>query len=193
MAQLNAQDLLRMAEKSGELCFFDLESTNLKGTYGSVLCVAIKPFDKPAKLFSVQHPGLDRTVVREASRELEKYTVWVSYYGRGFDVPMLRTRALIGRVTPLSSRHHLDLYFSVVASKMNTARKSQAHVLEALYPNGHSKERKMSVSPEEWNKVLNETTRGSAMKIMGKRCISDTVGLESLYKRVKHVVVEVNK
>ncbi len=150
MAQVNAQDLLRLAEKAGELCFFDIEATNLKGTYGSVLCVAVKPFNQPAKLFSVEHPGLDKTVVRE-------------------------------------------VYFSVVASKMNTARKSQAHVLEALYPNGRANERKMGVSPEEWNKVLNETTRGSAMKKMGARCISDTVGLESLYKRVKHVVVEVNK
>src|SRR5712691_4532424 len=193
MAQVDAQRFLRLAEEAGRLCFFDIEATNLKGTYGSVLCVAVKPLDKPARLFSVQYPGLDKTVVREASRYLETFDIWVGYYSRGFDVPMLRTRALIGRVNPIQLRHHLDLYFSVVASKMNTARKSQAHVLEALYPNGHSKERKMSVSPEEWNKVLNETTRASAMKIMGKRCISDTVGLENLYKRVKHIVVEVNR
>lgn len=196
MAQIEAQRLLWLAEKAGELCFVDLEATGLSGDYNSVLVVSIKPYRHRPEVRAVKHPGEDREVVEWAVRRLADFSVWVSYYGRSFDVPMLRTRLLEGGIVEdIPRRHHVDLYF-LVRYRLNTSRRSQGHLLEWLYPEGKERAkvaRKMTVSPRSWNDVLTPSRRDAAMRTLQRRCASDTEGLQSLYVRVRHLITEVSR
>lgn len=195
--QLEPQVFLDMVEQTKKLCFFDLESTGLGGDYNSVLVVAVKPFGAAPIVRTCKEPGNDEALVKWAAEELGKYECWVSYYGRGFDVKMLRSRMLdAGMRTDLPYKHHIDMYFSVVASKLNSGRKSQAHVLSWLYPEDKEEAKillKMTVSAKVWNQVLRADTRAEAMKTLTQRCARDTIGLQGLYVKTRHLIRDVKR
>lgn len=184
--QLDAQDFLPLVEKAGGVCVFDIEATGLKGDYNSILLATVKPIGKPCRTFMVDRPGDDRRLVRELRDELHKYAMWVSFYGKGFDVPMLRARLLLHGMAQLEKRLHLDMYWTLKATVL-TARRSQAHLLRWL----QAPSQKMDLSPEEWNMVLANPRKG--LRVMKARCESDCLGLEALYHRAKHLVVNVSK
>ena len=186
--QLDTQSFLRLAEQTGQLAFVDIESTGLKGDYNSVLVVSIKPFGKKPYAFVCDEPGDDKELLDNVGIAMSDYLCWVTYYGKGFDIPMLNTRRLNYDMEPLPARHHIDMYFTL-RSKLLTGRRSQGHLLEWL----DTPEKKMSVGANEWNKVLNSKTRPEAMQRMVKRCNSDTAGLECLYRRTSHLISDVRK
>lgn len=197
--QLDAQTFLRLVEAGKTLVTFDIEATGLKGDYNSVLCVSIRPFKSDAHTFAITRPGQDKGVVSEAAEMLREADCWVTYYGKGFDFPMLNTRLLKWGLRPLERKPHVDMYYTL-KSNLLTARRSQAHLLDWLRIDhtGESTDRdnrdavhKMSVSADEWNRVLADPAR--AMKTMVKRCESDTLGLQSLYIRTRHLIKEVTK
>lgn len=184
--QLDAQEYLTLVEDAGKLLFLDIEATGLRGDYNSVLCVSCKPYNQKPFTFSVAQAGNDQKVVREAKKALESYSAWVTYYGKGFDLPMLNTRLLKWEVDPIEKRPHIDMFY-VLKYSLLTARKSQGHLLSWL----ETPEDKMTVSAEVWNRILADTK--GQMKEMIRRCESDTAGLEALYKRTKHLIRDVKR
>lgn len=184
--QLDAQTFLNLVEKSGKLAIFDIEATGLKGDYNGVLCVSVKPYGKKPILFTVNKPGDDHAVVVAAKAALSEYDCWVSYYGKGFDVKMLNTRLLMHGEKPLPRTHHVDLYWHL-REHTNTSRRSQAHLLRFF----KLKEKKMDMDPDTWNRVLADPAK--ELRLMEKRCASDTAGLEALYRRTRHIIKEVSR
>jgi uncharacterized protein YprB with RNaseH-like and TPR domain len=182
--QLDAQTYLRLVESAGTICFWDLEATGLKGDYNSVLCLSVKPIGKKPTTFKVERPGRDKKVVSDARDLLSTFDCWVTYYGKGFDFLMVNTRLLEWGLTPLLKKPHIDMYYTL-KSNLNTSRRSQAHLLDWL----GTKQRKMSVSAEQWNRVLSDPV--NHMPQMVKRCESDTEGLEALYMRTRHLVKDI--
>lgn len=182
--QLDAQEFLGLAEDAHKICFVDIESTGLKGDYNSTLVVSVKPYEMKAQSFSVKQPGYDIKVVREAGEFMESFSCWVTYYGKMFDLPFLNTRRLRWGLPPIAKRLHLDMYFTLKANLL-TGRKSQAHLLRFL----DCEMQKMDMSPTEWTEVL----ATGDMKKMIARCESDVAGLESLYKKTRHLVKEITR
>lgn len=186
MPQVDAQDYLGLLEAASQIVFVDIEATGLRGDYNSVLVVSIKPYGKKPTSYVVKQPGNDQKVVNDAKAALEAAQCWVTYYGKGFDIPMLNTRLLKWGSRPIDKRHHIDMYYSL-KSNLLTARRSQGHLLSWL----GTPEQKMTVSAEEWNAVI----RGAegSMDTMVKRCESDVKGLEGLYKKTRHLIREIKR
>jgi len=186
--QVDVQSYLDLLEQTHKLAFFDLEATGLKGDYNSLLVGSLKPYGKKPFSFCVVTPGNDRSLVCQVRDALESYPCWATYYGKGFDVPILQSRLLANNCGRLhtENHHHIDMYFSLKA-KLLTARKSQAHLLRWL----GTEEKKMDMSPEEWNRVLANPT--SAMDKMRRRCESDVEGLEALYRRTRHLLRDIKR
>lgn len=184
--ELDPQIFLRLVEKAGTLGFVDIEATGLKGDYNSVLVVSIKPFGKKATSYCIKQAGNDQKVVKDAKEALEKLDCWATYYGKGFDIPMLNTRLLKWGSDPIAKKPHIDMYYTLKYNLL-TARKSQGHLLSWL----ETPESKMTVSAEDWNRILADTE--GTMKTMVKRCESDTKGLEALYKRTKHLIRDIKR
>lgn len=164
--------------------FWDLESNGLKGDYNSLLCGSIKPFGKKPYTFSVKQVGNDQKIAREIGDELEQYLCWVTFYGKGFDVPMLNTRRLKWGLNPVEKRHHLDLYFSL---KSNTlmGRRSMASYAAFL----GTPEQKMSVSQNVWSEMAFKIDEH--MPGMISRCESDCSVLEDVYRKTRHLIREI--
>ena len=115
---MSRQHYLNIAEKSNDLLFFDIESTGFKADYGSTLVISCKPFGMKATSFPVIQVGNDKKIIREAKEMMENYGCWVSFYGKGFDIPFLNTRLLKWGIKPIEKRLHLDLFFTL---KHNTS------------------------------------------------------------------------
>src|SRR5574341_1250688 len=183
--KVETQTFLELVEKANKLCFFDLEATGLRGDYNSILVASVLPFSVNPITLQIQQPGNDQKLVRELKELLESFELWVTYYGKGFDIPMLNTRLLKWNRKPVDKKPHLDMYFTLKANLL-TARKSQAHLLEWL----NTPEQKMTVGADVWNQILFDVN-GKAMKTMVSRCESDVIGLRDLYNKTKHVVKEI--
>lgn len=186
MPRLDAQDYLRLVEAANTLGFVDIEATGLRGDYNSVLVVSIKPYKGRPTSFSIQQPGNDQRVVREAKEALQRLDCWVTYYGKGFDLPMLNTRLLKWNAGPIERRHHVDLYYTLKHNLL-TARKSQSHLLSWL----GTPEQKMTVGADTWNEIVRDTQ--AAMPTMIKRCESDVKGLQDLYEKTKHLIRDIKR
>lgn len=185
--QLDEQDFLRLVETAKTLVFLDIEATSLHGDYGSILVAVTKRPKQAPRIYRVDFPGRDRSLVGELRDDLASADAWVTYYGKGFDIPMINTRLLRWGYEPLPKKPHLDLYF-VVKHRLQTDRRSQGHLLSWL----DLPERKMSVSAEVWNTVLAGGDEGrAAFDELVRRCRSDVRGLEALYRRLKPLVVRV--
>lgn len=186
MAQIDAKEFIALAEASNNVLFWDCETTGRDADYSSLLVVSCKPYGKKAVSFAVEQPGNDQRVAREAGEFISRFPIWVTYYGKGFDVPFLNTRLLRWGKQPLTRRHHLDMYY-LLKYKLATGRRSQAHLLEFL----QTKRRKMTLDPDAWNAVVADPKENMATMIA--RCESDCAGLEELYQRTKHLVIEITK
>lgn len=183
---IDTQRYLELLEQTNNICFFDIESTGLRGDYNSVLVVSIKPYLTDPVTLSIKQVGNDQKIVREAKEFLESFDCWVGYYSKGFDMPMLNTRLLKWGQMPIAKRHHLDMYYTLKANLL-TARKSQGHLLNWL----GTPEQKMSVGADSWSEMAFKMNEH--LPIMIERCESDVKGLQDLYERTKHVISEIKK
>lgn len=150
--------------------------------------MSVKPFGAKPTTFAVKQAGNDQRVVREVAEHLNEFDAWATYYGKGFDVPMINTRLLKWRLPPLVKKPHIDLYFQLKA-KLLLARKSQGHILGWLEPD--LPEPKKTVSADIWAMIVGDIEKH--MPEMIARCESDTKGLEILYNRVKHLIVDITR
>ena len=182
--KLDEPDFLRLVENDNSICFFDIESTGFKGDYNSIIVGSITAYqDKESTSFAIKQVGNDKRIVREMKDYLESFDCWVTYYGKGFDLPMLNTRLLKWGMRPVEKRPHIDLYFSL-KSNLNTSRKSLGHLVSWL--NLPDEGQKMGVSADVWNQIAVEFNKN--IKILTERCESDTFILRDLYDKTKHLV-----
>lgn len=182
--QITPEVFLPIAEKAKSLAFVDIEASNLKADFGTVVVVSIKPYKGKTKTFFAK-PGNDKRLMQEVREELNKYPVWVTFYGKLFDVPFMNSRLLVHGMPPLDKKHHIDLYW-VIKGQTALSRRNQGHLLSWL----ESKQSKMSVSPNVWANMAQSDT---ALPTLVKRCESDVAGLQSLYDKTKHLIREITR
>lgn len=192
--QLDAQNFLDLTEATHKLALWDTESTGLAGDYGSIICASVKPYGKPPITFAIEQVGNDRRVVRELADRLAEFEGWVTYYGKGHDVPLVNTRLVRWGLPPLVRRPHLDLYY-VVKHRTKTGRRSQAHLLEFLEETmeemGIEPATKMTLSPNVWADLARKFETN--LRTLRRRCESDTVGLEALYRMTRRLVRDITR
>jgi len=113
--------------------YVDIEVDNLNANFGNMLTWAIK--EKDGEVFTdkitkeeIFNETYDRRIVESLVDKLREFKIVVSYYGKGFDIKYLRTKALKygidfpGFEPVINSRghyvirpeiNHFDLYFTV--------------------------------------------------------------------------------
>ncbi|MBM4779287.1 MAG: hypothetical protein GQE15_16390 [Archangiaceae bacterium] len=93
--------------------FLDTETTGLSGGAGTLPFLVGLAFVDAGELVVEQlhlsGPGAERPVLARLSERVEAASAIVSFNGRSFDWPLLRTRFVMNRLTPPSPRPHLDL------------------------------------------------------------------------------------
>lgn len=166
-------------------CSWDLETSGLNASFGTILCGAIKPAGKPAEIYRVdqfslyrKEPWNDMAVVEAIRTRLEDFHVAVSYNGFNFDLPMLNTRLVAQHKRVLSPVvKHVDL-ISVSRRRMRLSSNS----LETLLDTMQAKERKTRLSPEVWKRAVRGEKR--SLDAICRHCKADVVTLEEVFNRL---------
>ena len=107
-------------EQDLTIAFLDVETTDFKANIGFMLSWALKYRDGTLKHDIITQKEIfdgkyDKRIVKSLLDELRNVDIVSTYYGTGFDVPYLRTRALYwGYVFPAyGSIFHFDVYYRV--------------------------------------------------------------------------------
>ena len=109
--------------KETKLGFLDIEASNLDADFGIMLSYCIKEHGKDGKTYyNVLNPAdikkakagdEDKHLVQQCVADMLKFDQIVGYYSTRFDIPYIRTRALMcGVKFPFyGSIKHIDLYY----------------------------------------------------------------------------------
>jgi uncharacterized protein YprB with RNaseH-like and TPR domain len=132
--------------------YFDIESDGLTADWGTLLtwCIKTKGVDQidygivtQKDLFSGK---ADRNLVESAVNKLKEFNIVITYYGTGFDIPFLRTKAMrYGIDFPsYGELYHFDMYYTV-KSKLCLSRNSLDNACQYLGIEG-----KTQIDKEVW-------------------------------------------
>jgi len=95
---------LREKKKPERVGFLDIEASNLKANFGIMLSYCIKPAGSKKILCGVVSArdlkkGIeDRNLVRKCIADLQKFDRIITHYGTYYDIPFVRTRALMQKI-----------------------------------------------------------------------------------------------
>jgi len=163
--------------------FFDIEASHLKANFGLLLCYCIKPADKGKILHRTvtqaelrDRQCLDREVVKQCIADLQTFDSIVTHYGKRFDIPFLRSRALFHKLDfpAYGEIFHEDTYFmcrSRLCISSNRLETACQHVL--------GKSNKTRIDPGRWIIALQGDEK--ALAYILDHCKRDVRDLEGLY------------
>lgn len=163
--------------------FFDIETSHLKANFGIIFSYCIKV--KDGKIYHRRitkkelKDCLDREVVRQCIKDLEKFDRIITYYGSKFDFPFLRSRALKHKIEfPVFGEIiHDDIWF-VVRGKFKLHSNRQDVACKFLL--GHTE--KTHLDPDIWMSALQGNEKSISWIVdHNKRDVKD---LEKLYNTV---------
>lgn len=93
---------------------FDIEASNLSANFGVLLTACFKELGTRKIIsFSKKNESSDFFLTRQIINELNNYDIIVTWFGRYYDVPFLRTRQMINQIPFFIDPRikHLDLWF----------------------------------------------------------------------------------
>jgi uncharacterized protein YprB with RNaseH-like and TPR domain len=168
-----------------EVAFFDVETSNLKSTYGIVFSYALKSPKNAPKLRvltsdEVRGGLYDKALISELCEDLRLYRRIISYYGAKFDIPFIRSRAVYHRLNFPTFRElmHTDAYF-VIKHKFGTVHSKRLGVVCDFYG---IKAKQHPLKPSIWHDAMAGNPK--ALQYIGKHNAEDVVSLEKLWERI---------
>lgn len=160
---------------------FDLETTDLKATFGHILAGCFLPLhDDKVVVFRLDDRKYkpkkrlhDDSKLVEAIRDyMEESFAWVGWNSKMFDVPFVQTRLALQRKRLLNKRMHVDLMY--YARRPNLVLHNSR--LDTMAKSFRMADQKTVLDPEIWNAAF-ELDR-DAMDYVVEHCIQDTKVLQ---------------
>lgn len=179
----------KFIEPKARILLWDIETSHLKADFGTVLCCGWKWLDEKR----IHVPAItdyrgwdhdatnDKNLIRDFAKVLTEADIWVTYYGKGFDVPYIQAKLLEHGLPFLPNTRHVDLFFTV-KHNMAISRKSLANVSWFLRLNA----KKTPVDGRTWKKAM--TGHKQSIKYVVDHCYSDVELLEEAYLRLRPLV-----
>lgn len=175
---------LKEAAPPTRIAHFDIETSNLKATYGILLCYCLLDHQTGEILHDCitkkdLNGNLDKRVVSSCVKDLDKFDVVVSYYGTKFDLPFIRTRATIYDIPfpAYGLMKHIDVYYTI-RNKMRLHSNRLAVACESLLGSTE----KTIIDPNRWVKALQGDKK--ALDYILEHCKRDVRDLQRLYNKV---------
>ena len=164
--------------------YFDIESSNLSSDFGTVLCYAIKHKDgviqnslTPAE---IKEGSYDKRLLTDLCTDLKKFTRIITWYGYKFDIPFVRSRAILHKLDfPLYKEvYHTDAY-QVAKILIRTLHSKRLGVVASFYG---IKAKEHPLNPTVWLRCLSGDQ--DALDFVNLHCKEDVHSLEAVWKRL---------
>ena len=164
--------------------FFDIETSNLKANYGICFCYCIKTQNKD----EIKHrtitrdellKDLDRGVIAQCIKDLSEYDRIITFYGKRFDYPFVRTRALAHNLDfPIyGQQFHDDVYFIIKHKFCLNSNRMEVACRTLL-----GETEKNHVDANYWIRALQGDKK--SLSYILDHCKRDVRDLEKLYNKV---------
>ena len=165
--------------------YLDIETTGLKANVDIMLSWAIKTRDKDEIVSDVIRKSevfngkYDYRIMKSLIKALKNYDLIMTYYGTGFDVPFMRTRALDHDLPfpQFRSLSHKDIYY-LVRNKLQLTRSSLKTATQFLGIDG-----KTNLDPRVWRDA--RYGNKDALKYVFDHNVADVEILEDLHKKIE--------
>lgn len=119
---------------ASRLLFLDTETTGLSGGAGTLpFLVGLAFVEGGALVVEQLHlsgPGAERPLLSRLSERVAAASALVSFNGRSFDWPLLRTRFVMNRLPPPPPRPHLDLLHAARRVLRHSQRETRLSTVE---------------------------------------------------------------
>ena len=166
--------------------FLDIEASNLKADFGYVISYCIKELDGPIDERLITEKELrsktkDKDLIEQLISDMRKYTRIITYYGSGFDIPFIRTRATMWELEfPLHREmYHTDAYF-IIRNRFNLHRKK----METACSFFNIPCKQHPIVPGLWQDAM--TGQKEALQYILEHNREDVISLELLFKRIEN-------
>ena len=165
--------------------FLDIETSNLKADFGVVLSYCIKPYGhkdiikRVIKPKEVRSKDMDKALIGDCIKDMRKFDRVITHYGTKFDIPYLRSRALIHglRFPKYGEIHHTDTYY--MAKRLLCIHSNRQNIIAEALTGRTCKTR---IKYKYWTRAL-QGDQESLDYILDHN-IKDVIELERNYKRL---------
>ena len=183
---------LEKSHHEPNILFWDIETTNLRATFGTILTIGWKwrgesavhvrsILDRP-KGKGKGHRGHemldDRYVVEEFVKVFNTADVHVTWYGEGFDLRMLRSKLILYGLPPIAPISHIDLWKT--ARRKFNVHSNRLVVWQEFLGVEHEK---TPLKFEEWMRAAQGDKE--ALKYIIEHNKNDVLVLEDVYERMR--------
>lgn len=173
----------------------DIETTGLNASFGQILCAVFKTYSPDeTKVFRIDNylpwkegkRADDSLLVKDILDYMQDIDIIIAHNGSNFDIPMIRTRALIHGYPPVNPIKIIDpvLLARKVFRFHSNSLNSIASMLE-------TESQKTPLSPKLWANVIgNGDTK--ALQYIVEHCEADVEVLEEVTWRIRKYVKNID-
>lgn len=187
------QENPQVEEKIG---FLDIETSNLDANWGIILSYCIKDKDSD-KIYSEvinekdikKYPQdqTDNRIVRKLIKDLGQFDRVVTHYGRRFDIPYIRTRALIMEIPfPFFGSIQNDDTWVIARRKLKLNSNRLDTIERALF----NETQKTRLEPKYW--IAGSRGDKRALNYILEHNKRDVLALEKIWFKLKDFVSKTN-
>jgi uncharacterized protein YprB with RNaseH-like and TPR domain len=165
--------------------FIDIESSGLKANFAIMLtyCLKVRGEDKVYSDYLTEKDaqnGLDERIVKNCIRDLKNFDRVIGHYSKRFDIPFLRTRALmLGIDFPqFGELYHTDVW-DIAKRKLCLSSNRQGVIAESI----NNDDSKTRIEPKYWIRALQG--KKDAIDYILDHNMKDVVQCERNYERIR--------
>lgn len=163
---------------------WDIESTSLNATFGTILCIGYKWLDSPEvtvrTILEKKNKNFldDGYLVAEFAKVFDEADYHITWYGDRFDLPMVRSKLIKYGQPPLSPKPSLDLWRP--ARKFFKFHSNRLAVWEQLLATPDSK---TPIDFDSWLRAAHGDKEAIAEVV--DHCEKDVLVLEEVYLKMR--------
>lgn len=173
-----------------KILFFDIESTGLNATFGTLLCIGYKFFNDPEVFVPTILDGRKRGNMLDDKRLVERFAkiynhcdYSVGHYSSRFDLPMIRTKLLKYGLPPLAPKPHIDTWW--IARRELKLHSNRLAVLQDFLGCASSK---TPLKPDDWIQAAHGSK--AALDYIVEHCRCDVLVLEEVFLKLRPLAKE---
>ncbi len=168
------------------LCFIDIESTGLDAESSFIVGYGLMSLDGSWTHCFANSIGDEPNIIVSLLNNVRDYEYIVTWYGLGFDIPMVTARAVKNGIdpSPILTVNHIDL-FIIFKTLFRLSRYDLDSICKFL---GISKrvELRGSDMPPLYFKALGGDSE--ALKLIEEHCYDDLQGIRNIYLKVESII-----
>jgi len=179
----------------------DIETSNLNADFGFVVCVVAKEYGKEKMdIFRIDDYKVwkkarynDKPLVKDVREYLQEYDGLITYNGRNFDLPFLRSQLICYGLEPMKDMFHVDVFYitkyrlklhnnklNSLICFLNSTRSGKKKIEEKTYINSMYYRQAITGDKSGINKLV-------------EHCKKDVKALEQCYELLKPEVRSLRK